>query len=66
MFARCHAIWTTLMLLTDIGNKICWRQSWDFGDGFGRFRHQYPLSLKIGYQHLKDVTSTQELSSTSL
>ena len=47
MFSR-HAKLTTSMLLTDVGNEMCWRQSRDFGDDFDRFRHQHPLSFNIG------------------
>ena len=43
------------MLVTYVGNELCWRQLWDFGDGFGRFRHQHPLSFNtsVGHQHTK-------------
>ena len=46
MFSR-HAKLTTSMLLTDVGNEMCWRQSRDFGDDFDRFRHQHPLYKAI-------------------
>ena len=53
------------MLLTDVGNEMCWWQSRDFGDGFGPFEH-WRRTAQLGYQHLKDVTNTQELSSISM
>ena len=41
----------------DVGDKICWWQLWDVGDGFGRFCHQHPLSFKI-VTKIKPPTST--------
>ena len=35
------------MLVTDVGDEICWWQLQDDGDGFGLFGHQHPLSLCI-------------------
>ena len=54
------------MLVTGLGDEMCWRKLWDVGDGFGRFRHQYPLSFNIivGHQHSKDVTNIEILLST--
>ena len=50
----------------DVDDEMCWRQRWDVGDGFGRFRHQHPLSFKIsvGHQHSKYVTNIEMLSLT--
>ena len=47
------------MLVTDVGDEMCWRQLWDVSDGFDRFRHQHPLSFNIivGHQDSKDVTN---------
>ena len=60
-------IWAISMLVTDVGDEMCWRQLWDVDDGFRRFRHQHPLSFKIsvGHQHPKDVTNIEILSLTS-
>jgi len=54
------------MLATDDGDKICWRQLWDVGDGFGRFCRYHPLSFStsVGQQHPKDVTNIEILSWT--
>ena len=54
------------MSVTDVGDEMCWRQLWDVGDGFGRFRSRNILSLNIsvGYQHPKDVTNIEILSPT--
>ena len=41
----------TSMLVTDVEDKICYRQLWDDGDGFRRFCHQHPLSLSISVGH---------------
>ena len=56
--------WATSMLVTDVGDEMCWRQLWDVGDGSCRFRHQHSLSLNIsvGHQHPKDVTNSENLS----
>ena len=53
------------MLVTDVGDKMCWRQLWDVGDGFGRFFTNilYLLTLVSGQQ--KDVTNFEILSLTS-
>ena len=52
------------MLVTDVGDEICWRQLCDVGDGFDRFSHQHPLSfnIRVGYQQPKDVTNIEILS----
>ena len=43
------------MLVTDVGDEMCWWQLWDIGDGFDRFCHQHPLSfnISVGHQHPK-------------
>ena len=33
----------TSMLVTDIGDEVCWWQLWDVDDRFGHFRHRYLL-----------------------
>ena len=47
------------MLVTDVGDEMCWRQRLDVGDGFGRLSHQHALSfnISVGKQHSKDVTN---------
>ena len=57
----------TSMLMTDVGDEMCWWQLWDVGDGFGHFCHQHPLSFSINvrHQHSKDVTNIKILSLTS-
>ena len=47
------------MLVTDVGDEMCWRQLLDVGDDFGRFCHQYPLSfnISVGHQHSKPTVS---------
>ena len=54
----------TSLLVTDVGDEICWWQLWDVG--FGRFCHQHPLSfnISVGHQHPKDVTNIEILSLT--
>ena len=54
---------TTSMLVTDVGDEMCWRQLWDACDGFRRFLHQYPLSfnISVGNQQPKDVTNIEIL-----
>ena len=57
----------TSMMVTVVGEEMCWRQLGDVGDGFGRSRHQHPLSfyISVEHQHSKDVTNAQKLSLTS-
>ena len=57
----------TSMLVTDVGDEMCWRPHWDVGDGFRRFFHQHSLSFNInfGHQQPKDVTNIEILSLTS-
>ena len=56
------------MLETDVGDKMCWWQLEDVGDGLGQFCHQHLLSFQIsvGHQNSKDVTTTEILSQTSI
>ena len=56
----------TSMLVTDVGDEICWRQFLDVSDAFGYFGHQHHLSLNIGVGHHlpKDVTKILILSPT--
>ena len=58
----------TSMLVTDVGEEICWWQLWDVGDNFGHFGRQHPLSfyISVGHQHPKDVINIEILSPTSL
>ena len=36
------------MLVTDVGDKICWLQLKDIGDSFGNFGHQHlQIDIKI-------------------
>ena len=44
-------------LVTNVGDERCWRQHWDVGDGFGRFRRRHSLSFdtNVGHQHPKDI-----------
>ena len=57
-----HGLWisisATSMLVTDVGDGMCWRKFWDVGDGFGCFCHQHPLSTW-------DVVNIEILSLTS-
>ena len=39
------------MLVTDVGDEMCWRQFLDVGDAFGYFGHQHALSLNISVGH---------------
>ena len=52
------------MLVTDVGDEMCWGQFEDVDDGFGHFGDQNPLSLNIsvGHQHPKDFTKILILS----
>ena len=46
------------MLVTDVGDEMCWWQLQNIGDGFGVFDHQHLLfHISIGHQHSKDVTN---------
>ena len=49
------------MLMTDVGDEMCWRQLRDIGDGFGRLRHQHHLffNISVEHQHPKDVTNIE-------
>ena len=42
----------------DVGDKMCWWQLEDVGDGFDHFGNQHPLFfyISLGYQHSTDVT----------
>ena len=46
----------TSMLVTDVGDKMCWRQLWGVGDGFGRFCHQHSLSFSISVGHQPKIS----------
>ena len=48
----------------DVEDEMCWRQLWDFGDGFRCFRHQHPGCDSVGSQHPKDVIDIEILSPT--
>ena len=52
------------MLMTDVGDVMCWRQLWDHGDAFGRVRRQHSPSfnISVGHQHPKDVTNIEIMS----
>ena len=54
------------MLVTDVGDEICWRQLCDVGDGFDRFSHQHSPSFNTGFGHEqpKDVPNIEILSPT--
>ena len=45
----------TSMLITDVGEEMCWLQLQDSGDSFGQFSHK----------HSKDVTKIETPSPTS-
>ena len=64
---KVETLRATSMLVTDVGDEMCWRQLWDVGDGFVRFCYQHSLSLNIsvGYQQPKDVTNIENLTLTS-
>ena len=62
------ALWmVTSMLVTDVGDEMCWWKAYGVGDGFRHFGHYNPLSfyVDIGHKHLKDVTKIEILSPTS-
>ena len=46
-----HVYDATSMLVTDVGDELCWRQLLDVGEGFGRFCHQHPLSFNTSLVH---------------
>ena len=52
---KIHIILAKLMLVTDVGDKICCKQVLDVGDGFGHFGHQHTLF----YQGLNFLINTQ-------
>jgi len=54
----------TSMLVTDVGDEMCWWQFEDVGYGFGHFDNQHPQSLNIsvGHRHPKDVTNCKSMS----
>ena len=54
------------MLVTDVGDEMCWREFYDVGDASDYFGHQHPLSLNtsVGDQLSKDVTEIFILSPT--
>ena len=54
------------MLVTDVGDELCWSQLWDIGDAFSYFYHQQPiyLNINVGNQLPKDVTKIFILSPT--
>ena len=54
------------ILVTALGDEICWRQFWGVDDDFCRFRQQHPLSFNISvrYQHPRDVNYIELLSPT--
>ena len=52
------------MLVTDVGDKIFWRQLLDANDGFGHFGLQTPLSpfISVLHQYSKYITNIQRSS----
>ena len=51
--------------MAEVGDDMCWRQIWDVGDGFGRFRHLHPLSFTcVGHKNPKNVTNMKSSTST--
>ena len=54
----------TSMLVTDVGNELCWWQLSDIGDGFAHFGSLY-FYISIGHQNVKDVTYIKIHSPTS-
>ena len=64
------------MLMTDVGDEMCWCQLKDFGDGFGYFGSQYVASItyhftkrqaqtfKIYHQDQNSVTNIENFSLT--
>ena len=48
----------TSMLVTNVEDSMCWRQSSNDGDGFDRFRHQNPKDIT------NSVTNIEKLSPT--
>ena len=53
------------ILLTDVGDEMCWWQLKDVGDDSGHFGDQYPqFFMSVGHQHSKDVTVTKQYGST--
>ena len=41
----------TSMLMTDVGDEMCWWQLYVFGDGFDHLGQQHPLSFYISVGH---------------
>ena len=53
------------MLVTDVGDEVCWQQLRDVGDFFSRFRHQHPLFFNISFGHQYMGTNNEILSPIS-
>ena len=62
LLLKIQEVLATSMLVTDVGNEMCWRQLRDVGDGFGRFRHQHPLSFHIANVTLTSDANIQKMS----
>ena len=58
------------MLVTDVGDEMCWWQLWGVSDGFGHFGHQHLLTLASGSNikkmSLKSVSVTNKQKSHQL
>ena len=57
----------TSMMVTDVGDEMCWWHLKDVVDSFGHFGHQHLRSfyIGVGHQHWKDVTNIEIQSPTS-
>ena len=53
----------TSMMVTDIGDKMCWRRFYDVGVDFMMWL--FSLNISVGPQHSKDITNIEVLSPTS-
>ena len=57
---RVNHMRVTSMLVTDVGDEMCWWQLYDVGDNFGHFGNQNLLSfyISVGHQHSNDFKSS--------
>ena len=57
----------TSVLVTDVGDEMCWWRLYDVGDGFSNFDYQHSLSFYInnGDQQSKDIANLEIQSPTS-
>ena len=59
VFATSGNFTVTSMLMTDVGDEMCWLQLYDVCDNFDLYGNQDPIYYSFGPKHSNDVTSIE-------